>query len=818
MLLLRLVRIFFRYAEIHLSLTGRGQVLRDAAGDVVGHLDVYAVRAGRLILEGRSAASRFGLRLGGVDHWVKPVPVPGGAMGEVRFDMPYMTGDFALLSSSAGAVDVHPVAGFSRARLRLARLGLAVRFVWTLCTLLPEIWRWKRGGDLGARETVKEVLGLVFRPPAGLIDAQVLEGSPAPAGTAPDRLTIVVPVYNAFDMLQEALDRVVRHTDLPWRMVLIEDASPDAQVRPWLADWARAQGDRVVLLENAQNLGFVGSVNRGLETAQNWPNDPVVLLNTDAMVPAGWAARLLAPLADPATASVTPFSNDAEIFTAPVLCARHDLAPGTADALDAAARDLAPGEIRPEAPTGVGFCMALAPRFLQQVPQLDTAFGRGYGEETDWCQKTRALGGRHVCAQNLFVEHRGGASFGSVTKQKLLQRSAAEISRRYPRFDSDVAAFLQADPLTTPRLALALSAAALGGEVPVYLAHAMGGGAENWLEQRIAAHIADGRSAVVLRVGQGVRWRLEVHGAQGITAGLSDDLDTVAILIDRLTQRRILYSCGVGHPEAHLLPDVLLRLSGGTHPIELLVHDFFVISPSYTLLGQDGHFVGAPDPQDPAHQFQTPDGALVPLAAWQASWGRLIDAATRVVVFSNDSRAHVIAAYPQAAAKVAVIPHALPYPVPRIPQRAAGPDTPRVIGVLGNIGPHKGAAVLQRLSRDLAGQGRDAARVVIIGHLAPEFRLSAPSQVHGTYWIEDLPDLVARYGITGWFIPSIWPETFSYTTHEALATGLPVVAFDLGAQGDAVRAAPNGAVLDLAAQDAPDLAAQLVQAVRGEAA
>ena len=42
---------------------------------------------------------------------------------------------------------------------------------------------------------------------------------------------------------------------------------------------------------------------------------------------------------------------------------------------------------------------------------------------------------------------------------------------------------------------------------------------------------------------------------------------------------------------------------------------------------------------------------------------------------------------------------------------------------------------------------------------------------------------------------SIWPETFSYTTHEALATGLPVLAFDLGAQGVAVAEAPNGILM-----------------------
>ncbi|MEM8582435.1 MAG: glycosyl transferase, partial [Pseudomonadota bacterium] len=62
----------------------------------------------------------------------------------------------------------------------------------------------------------------------------------------------------------------------------------------------------------------------------------------------------------------------------------------------------------------------------------------------------------------------------------------------------------------------------------------------------------------------------------------------------------------------------------------------------------------------------------------------------------------------------------------------------------------------------------------------------------GTYQSGDISALAERYGVTRWLIPSIWPETFSFTTHEALATGLPVHAFHLGAQGGAVSKARNG--------------------------
>ncbi len=130
--------------------------------------------------------------------------------------------------------------------------------------------------------------------------------------------------------------------------------------------------------------------------------------------------------------------------------------------------------------------------------------------------------------------------------------------------------------------------------MPVYLAHAMGGGAENDLRRRIARELAAGGSVVVLRVGQGHRWKLELHSPLGVTQGLSNDEALVRTLLARLPRRRIVYSCAVGDRDPVTLPDLLLDLAGrgahplpgGAQPLEVLVHDFFMISPSYTASGQ----------------------------------------------------------------------------------------------------------------------------------------------------------------------------------------------------------------------------------------
>ena len=349
------------------------------------------------------------------------------------------------------------------------------------------------------------------------------------------------------------------------------------------------------------------------------------------------------------------------------------------------------------------------------------------------------------------------------------------------------------------------------GPVPVYLAHAMGGGAEHWLQARIAEATQAGGAALVLRVGQGHRWKLELYSPEGLTQGLTNDFALVEALVAGLPRRRIVYSCGVNERDALELPGRLLRLAGrgpgaapeDAQPVEILLHDFFPVSPSYTLLGRHGAYhgvpvAGGPLAGDAAHRYERPGGVMAELAQWQAEWGALISAAERVVAFSGSSRDILAEAYPQAAEKTEVIPHRLPAPPPRIAPGGRAGEAP-VIGVLGNIGVQKGAALLQALSRDLAKSG--AARLVVLGHLDPSYKLAPPSLVHGSYELRDLPGLVARYGISGWFMPSIWPETFSFTTHEMLATGLPVASFDLGAQGEAVARAVGqgapGAVLPL---------------------
>lgn len=686
----------------------------------------------------------------------------------------------------------------------LEALRLSVCLIWAGIRGLPAICTYLRSDDTQRRDAAKQrlkiLLGLGRIPQRDhLFGAHTLGldtklHSCPPRCPAPQSLTIVLPVYNAFALLRECLARVARYTDLDWHMIVIEDCSTDERIRPLLRDWAAERGrDQVTILENSTNLGFIGSVNRGFAIALE-RGVPIVLLNSDALLPDRWATRLLAPLADPAVASVTPMSNNAEILTAPVICHATTLLEGAVDRIDANAAELLSKAPPVSLPTGVGFCMAISHDWLARIPKFDPVFGRGYGEEVDWCRNILARGGHHVGVPDLFVEHRGGESFGSEEKRRLIEANGRIVTQRHAGFDAEVQGFIANDPLIGPRLLLGLSAISEErASVPVYLCHSLGGGANDATLRQIKTDLTQGLSSVVIRVGGRFRYDLELHTVDGISRGALDEDAVLEHLWRALPNRRIIYVCGVGDLDAPSLPDRLRRWTK-SHGTELVIeiHDFFVLSPSYTLLDSIGRFTGSPRDNthgtDSAHTFRDRSGQNIDLVEWQARWHLAMLHASEIVVFSVNSSNMVTKVWPDLAPKIRICPHPPLHAVPRLTRMPQKPAL--TIGVLGNIGYQKGAAVLQQLSKELVKNRKEG--LVVVGNIDPTYPLSPPAIIHGSYAREDVATLAESYGIDCWLIPSIWPETFSFTTHEALATGLPVWCFDLGAQADALRDAGQG--------------------------
>ncbi|WP_156945751.1 glycosyltransferase [Roseicyclus elongatus] len=388
------------------------------------------------------------------------------------------------------------------------------------------------------------------------------------------------------------------------------------------------------------------------------------------------------------------------------------------------------------------------------------------------------------------------------------------IARRFPAYDLEVQTYIARDPLRTPRLVLAVALAGFtaDGPVPLYLAHSLGGGAEHALQEEIAQRTRLGQSAMVLRVGGAARFQFELHTSDGVIAATTNDLSSVQAMLATVPALDIIYSCGVGHPDPAALPDILLSLGrgDGRDRFAARVHDFFMLSPSYNLLGSDGRYRGAVagTSQDPAHCVRAADGQVVTLGQWRRRWAGFLEKCHEITVFSQSSADLMQAGFPDwLSERVHCRPHKISASVLQVDTSQAHST---VIGVLGNLNRAKGADLIceigQHLLREATGH-----KVVLIGNIDPAFSLPPSVTLHGSYQIDEIAALAERYHVGRWLVPSVWPETFSFATHEVIATGLPVFGFDIGAQGEALRAAPNGHPIPFDPDG--DLVAAVLQAI-----
>jgi GT2 family glycosyltransferase len=263
--------------------------------------------------------------------------------------------------------------------------------------------------------------------------------------------TVIVPVFNALDALDACLASLSRTLPATATVLIADDASTDPNIGPLAQQWCDRAPFAARLVRRERNLGFPGNCNRAF--ADTGDAD-VVLLNSDTITTTGWLQQLARCAAsDPRIATITPWSNNAEICSFPAFVENNPV-PADPDRIALAAAAQA-DPAYPELPTAVGFCMYLRRAALRQVGGFDAeTFGLGYGEENDLSLRFASMGWRNVLCDTAYVVHAGNASFGPIGKGpggENLRRLLA----RWPDYNERVARFILADPLRPLRERLA---------------------------------------------------------------------------------------------------------------------------------------------------------------------------------------------------------------------------------------------------------------------------------------------------------------------------------------------------------------------------
>ncbi|MGA8533478.1 MAG: glycosyltransferase [Candidatus Tumulicola sp.] len=625
------------------------------------------------------------------------------------------------------------------------------------------------------------------------------------------KVSIIVPIHNAFDKVQICVEAIFRNTTYPAELLLIDDASTDREGAQLLESYEGVPGVRV--LRNEKNLGFSGTVNRGIRESRC----NVVLLNSDTSVGPHWLENMIfAACQRPSIGTVTAISNSAGVFgVIPDGSRIWDIGSDQRDAISRLAMQHSHLFLL-ETPTGNGFCMFMKRSMTEQVGYFDSdTFPRGYGEENDYCMRALHAGWEHVIDDATFVFHAETASFSSETRRALSETGLENVKNLHPEYLSHVDRFING-----PRLAVVRKWAAdlpilpvLQGERQVrprvlYVVH--GCGLDDTMEfcLDLVRDMGDAIDAYILSSSGS---RLSLYGVEGgqLKPMDSRDLTNRAIITDirNADYRNAIYEVlSQHHFELVHVHDLMyhsldiLDVTKLLHlPVVVTCHDYYLLCPNHLLLDDEFVFcdgICTSGEGSCRHQSVWLRDAPPLKHHWVHTWRRRVTEALRhvdaVTMPSHDSQERYLRLLPDLKElQVVTIEHGVDLPRAQV-ARAPVPGGKVRILFPCYIANHEGIDVIRKL-HEADGEGR----------LEFHFMGDTPKAAegygvnHGEYRRRDFIDRAAAIKPAFVGIFSIQAETFCYVLSEAWSAGIPVIGTRLGAIGESIMRDGGGWALDL---------------------
>ncbi len=585
---------------------------------------------------------------------------------------------------------------------------------------------------------------------------------------------VIIPVYSGLAEVRACLESLLSSSsDSQGEVIVINDCSPEPAIDEFLKSLERES--RITLLKNDENLGFVKSCNRAADLR---PDNDFVLLNADTEVHGNWLDRMAAHGATAGDiASITPFSNNATIASYPRGGARRETPEDIRVAQIDEAMSIANANVSVPLPTAVGFCMWVSRAAWQEVGGFDERFGRGYGEEVEFCMATAANGWRHLLACDVFVYHAGGTSFGHESEQ-LKAKAQQIIDDRYPHFPDLVQDWIREDAVLDAHIRCDLQLLGLTDAPRIlHVTHNMGGGVEQHVRDLATACTAKDNSLhLVLRPWGEGGYRLERVGCNVefrklINARVAPGLIGRFLAAAKIQRIHFHHYAGVSDWVLSLPHELGL-------PYDITVHDFVSVCPQFHFQEPSGRYCGRPEEKGCNRCIAgRPNHLGLDINAWRSLFYSHFAKAERVICPTRYV-ARVIGEY-----FPTISPEVLAHPEPRcgMPSGYAEQTRSRLkVAIVGGLSPIKGvdsveAVIRQAESRELPVD------FVIIGFTTRPLFSGCRAAVTGPYSRVELPQILLRERPDCFlFLPQI-PQTFSYALSACLATGLPIVARSLGA-------------------------------------
>ncbi|EJE2982916.1 glycosyltransferase [Escherichia coli] len=605
--------------------------------------------------------------------------------------------------------------------------------------------------------------------------------------TKNDSVAIIIPVYKGVEETINCLKSVIQaKNDSLYRVIVINDCSPDLDMKNELAKFKNHSN--IELFNNEINLGFVGTVNRGMLIAEG---QDVILLNSDTIVADGWLDAILKEayysVDSDIIGTVTPISNNATICSFPEFCTDNEL-PANYDVHKLAAfcnTNIAPAQ---ELPTAHGYCMFIKRSVLNDVGYFDQQkWGKGYAEENDFSLRASKLGWKHVVTNKTFVHHLGSVSFAN-NAEEFISKNLEKLNAIYPDYPELVAKFVKKDPVRLLRKELATkiikNELSLFSQKPIlFVSLVIGGGTKVATDEMERLLNKEDYPVIMLTCRENGMWRLSLEQI-GIFCdyNIDNEYNEFISFLQELKIWHIHYHHTLQFPtQIWDIPELLQC------KYDVTLHDYYTVCPRANMVSYGDKFCDTPTNDlcnNCIRDMGVHDSSKLSIKdvggnieSWRQFHGMNLAKARKVYTPSKDTMLRISKYIPIDNIDYRYHPETI------IKSSVNHLAKSKInIGFIGAIGPHKGINVIKGLA-DHISKNNIQANLTIIGYTSDDEFFSDYDfvKITGKYSRKNFLQLFENNGVDIIFITSIWPETFSYTFTEAISSNLPIATFDIGA-------------------------------------
>lgn len=620
------------------------------------------------------------------------------------------------------------------------------------------------------------------------------------------KIDIIVPIYNAFEYTQECIKSVLKHTDLSLnRLVLINDKSPDEKILPMLLKYKSENSDKnIEVVDNEENLGFVKTVNKGMLLSES----DVILLNSDTEVTKKWIEKITAcAYSNEYIATVTPLTNNGTIASVPNFGIDNELPKNMSlDEYSQMIENISAHRY-PQLTTGNGFCLFIKRSVIDEIGVFDDeTFGKGYGEENDFCYRALDYGYSHVLCDDTFIYHKGTQSFKkenlTASRAALIDKHMALLKAKYPLYVNKTDLFLAINPLKDIQENIDLNIALYKKKKILYLVNewetdmVMTGGTSLHLKDIILANNKNNIASLVLAPDKFdlSRFKLYLY-----TDSYAREIANYKTDINQYSQIAYTNNCCIKMLE-NIFESFKIDILHVHHFLfqsfdaidiakkyniysVVTLHDLYMICPSINKVYKDKYceYDSSSNCKDCLKKRYGLGNDII--ENWQKTCKNVLSKFDLRIVPSENTQKLFKAVYPELDFEVVehgveVIDVSCVKPV-----KASGCFN---VAFVGAMAIHKGGNILKELKNKNVGKD---IKIHLFGksEIPALYKSNANYINHGPYSRGELPKLLIENGIDLVCIFATWPETYSYTLTECYMAHIPVLTFDLGAVGDRVK-------------------------------